>query len=80
VDTKLGRRGAERIVRDLMGALNLRDRTTLSRVSLHLEPGGQNGSTPVAVLEPGGERIELGLAAGGHYEITDRRTSPRAVS
>src|SRR6266545_2396575 len=37
VDTKLDRRGAERIVRDLMGALNRRDRTTVSHVSLHLE-------------------------------------------
>ncbi|HEX9416994.1 MAG TPA: RnfABCDGE type electron transport complex subunit D [Gaiellaceae bacterium] len=79
VDTKLNQKTAERIVRDLMADLPRADRDRLDRVSLWLEPGAQGGSTPFARLEPGHEKVELGLKRG-HYAITSRRTSPRSVS
>ena len=64
----IGRKDAQRVVRDAMASLSAVDRVRLSRVEIWLVPGTQD-MTPVVRLLPQGAKIKLGLAENGHFFI-----------
>jgi hypothetical protein len=64
---KIGRKDANRVVRDAMAELSASDRVRLSRVTIWLVPGTQ-AMTPVIHLIPQGRTITLDFA-NGHYRI-----------
>jgi hypothetical protein len=64
----IGKKDAQRVVRDAMASLSDVDRVRLSHVEIWLVPGTQD-MTPVVRLLPQGANIKLGLAKNGHFFI-----------
>jgi Na+-translocating ferredoxin:NAD+ oxidoreductase RnfD subunit len=67
----IGRKDANRVVRDALGDLGFRDRLRLSRVAIWLVPGTQD-LTPVVRLLPQKVKIKLDFERG-HFRIPSGR-------
>ena len=64
----IGRKDAQRVVRDAMASLSTVDRVRLHHVEIWLVPGTQD-KTPVVRLLPQGAKVKLGLVENGHFFI-----------